>query len=46
MGLITVIMHFLLGDGRKVVAATAEVFRENAENGAVRAADARTQSLA
>ena len=45
MGLITGIMGFLFGDGRNVIADTAEVFRENAENGAVRAADAKSQSL-
>lgn len=46
MGLITGLMQFLFGDGRNVVAQTAEVFRENAEAGAVRAADARADSLA
>lgn len=46
MGLISGIMAFLFGDGRNVVAETAEVFRENAENGAVRAAEARSDSLA
>lgn len=46
MGLITGLMQFLFGDGRNVVAQTAEVFRENAEAGAVRAADARASSLA
>lgn len=45
MGLITGLMTFLFGDGRNVVAETAEVFRENAEKGAVRAADARSESL-
>lgn len=45
MGLIAGLMQFLFGDGRNVVAETAEVFRENAEAGAVRAADARTDSL-
>jgi hypothetical protein len=45
MGLMTGIMGFLFGDGRNVIADTAEVFRENAENGAVRAADAKSQSL-
>lgn len=39
-------MTFLFGDGRNVVTETAEVFRENAENGAVRAASARSDSLA
>jgi len=46
MGVISGIMAFLFGDGRNVVAETAEVFRENAENGAVRAASARSDSLA
>lgn len=45
MGLINGLMNFLFGDGRNVVAETAEVFRENAEKGAVRAADARADSL-
>jgi len=46
MGLISGIMTFLFGDGRNVVAETAQVFRESAENGAVRAASARSDSLA
>ena len=46
MGLIPTLMTFLFGDGRNVVAETAEVFRENAEAGAQRAADARAGSLA
>jgi len=45
VGLISNIMGFLFGDGRNVVVETAEVFRENAENGAIRAADARRDSL-
>ena len=45
MGLIGNLMTFLFGDGRNIVAETAEVFRENAEKGAVRAADARADSL-
>lgn len=45
MGLISGVMSFLFGDGRNVVAETAQVFRENAENGAVRAADAKARSL-
>lgn len=45
MGLITGLMAFLFGDGRNVVAETAEVFRENAEKAAVREADARSESL-
>jgi hypothetical protein len=46
MGLINGLMQFLFGDGRNAVTDTVEVFRENAEQGAVRAADARAQSLA
>lgn len=46
MGLISGVMQFLFGNGRNVVAQTAQVFRENAENGAVRAADAQSASLA
>ena len=46
MGLISGLMQLLFGDGRNVVTETVEVFRESAENGAVRAADARAQSLA
>ena len=45
MGLITGLMQFLFGDGRNVVAETAEVFRQSAEKAAVRAADARSDSL-
>jgi hypothetical protein len=45
MGLITGLMRFLFGDGRNVVAETAQVFCENAEAGAVSAADARADSL-
>jgi hypothetical protein len=45
MGLMGGLMTFLFGDGRNVVVQTAEVFRENAEKGAVRAADARSESL-
>ena len=46
MGLITNIMQFLFGDGRNVVTDTVGAFRESAEGAAVRAADARAQSLA
>lgn len=45
MGLISGLMGFLFGDGRNLVTETAEVFRENAEKGAVRAATARSDSL-
>lgn len=40
------VMSFLFGDGRNIVAETAQVFRENTEQGAVRAASARSDSLA
>lgn len=40
------LMTFLFGDGRNVLVETAEVFRENAEKGAVRSASARSESLA
>jgi hypothetical protein len=46
MGLITGVMTFLFGDGRNVLAETAEVFRENIEKGAARAADSHAESLA
>ena len=46
MGLVTGLMTFLFGDGRNMVTETAQVFREHAENGAVRAASARSDSLA
>lgn len=45
MGLIGGLMTFLFGDGRNVVVQTAQVFRESAEKGAVRAADAKSESL-
>ncbi len=46
MGLIGQIMSAIFGDGRNVVAETVQVFRENAENGAVRDADAKAAALA
>ncbi|MCL6284306.1 holin family protein [Ruegeria sp. 2012CJ41-6] len=46
MGLIDGIMALLFGAGRNVVRETAEVFRENAEAGAARGAEARQQALA
>ena len=46
MGLITGLMSFLFGDGRNVVAETAQVFRANAENSAQRAADGDAATLA
>ncbi|MCO4846472.1 MAG: holin family protein [Yoonia sp.] len=46
MGLIGQIMSAIFGDGRNVVAETVQVFRENAENRAVRDADAKAAALA
>ena len=46
MGLIGRLLTLVFGDGRNVVAETAEVFRENAEAGAVRDAERREQALA
>ncbi|PUB19283.1 holin family protein [Yoonia sediminilitoris] len=45
MGLISGLMNFLFGDGRNLVVETAEVFKENTEKGAVREAQARSDSL-
>ncbi len=46
MGLITGMMSLLFGDGRNTVTETVEVFRENAEKAAVRAADGKSAALA
>ena len=46
MGLIGKLMSVIFGDGRNVLAETMQVFRENAENGAVRDADAKSAALA
>jgi hypothetical protein len=46
MGMIARVFEVLFGDGRNVIAETAGVFRENAENGAVRDASAKQQALA
>ena len=46
MGLITQIMSWVFGDGRNALTETVEVFRENAEKGAVRSADARQAAIA
>ena len=46
MGLITTLMTAIFGDGRNAVTETIEVFRENAEAGAVRDADAKSAALA
>lgn len=45
MGLIGQILNMVFGGGRNVVAETAEVFRENAEAGAVRETDLRKQTM-
>ena len=45
MGIIGQIMSAIFGGGRNVVAETVQVFSENAENGAVRDADAKTAAL-
>lgn len=45
MGLIGQLLNLVFGGGRNVVAETAEVFRENAEAGAEREADMRTQTM-
>lgn len=46
MGLIERLLGLLFGNGRNVVVQTAEVFRQNAEAGAVREADAQAAALA
>ena len=46
MGLIGQVLGVLFGPGRNVLRETAEVFRENAEAGAGRAADLRGQAMA
>ncbi len=46
MGLMSSLLEFIFGNGRNVVRETAEVFRENAEAGAVRAVSMREQALA
>ena len=45
MGLIGQILNLVFGGGRNAVAETVEVFRENAEAGAVREADMRQQTM-
>ncbi|MFN3662282.1 holin family protein [Yoonia sp.] len=45
MGLITGLMGFLFGNSRNVLVETAQVFRPNAENTAMRDADAKSESL-
>ena len=46
MGLITGMMSLLFGDGRNAVTETVEVFRENTEKSAQRAAHAKSAALA
>ena len=46
MGLMTDFFSLLFGSSRNVVVETAEVFRENAENAGVRAAEAQSAALA
>ncbi|MEO0390557.1 MAG: holin family protein [Pseudomonadota bacterium] len=46
MGLIEGLLNLMFGGGRNVVKETAEVFRENAEAGAVRSADIQVQAMA
>ena len=45
MGLINNIVGFMFGDGRNVIAETAQVFRENTEAGAARQADLSQQVM-
>lgn len=45
MGLIGQVMSFIFGEGRNVVAETVEVFRENADKGAARAATLQGETL-
>lgn len=46
MGMIATLLDFVFGNGRNVVWETAEVFRENAESGAVRDHLRHTAALA
>ncbi|MCR9126134.1 MAG: holin family protein [Rhodobacteraceae bacterium] len=46
MGMIDTLLGLLFGNGRNMVRDTAEVFRENAEAGAVRGARIQTDALA
>ncbi|MEM8579482.1 MAG: holin family protein [Pseudomonadota bacterium] len=45
MGLIDGLLNMLFGGGRNVVRETAEVFRENAEAGSVRASEIQAQAM-
>ncbi|SDW45326.1 Holin of 3TMs, for gene-transfer release [Ruegeria halocynthiae] len=46
MGLISGLLGFLFGGGRNVIRETAEVFRENADQGAERSAALRSAAMA
>lgn len=46
MGVITRIFDFIFGNGRNVVRETAEVFRENAEAGAMRDQERHAEAMA
>ncbi len=45
MGLISRLLGLVFGNGRNVVVETAQVFRENAEAGAIRAQGVQTQAM-
>ncbi|WP_170513909.1 holin family protein [Ruegeria atlantica] len=45
MGLISDVLTFLFGGGRNIVRETAEIFRENAENGAERGLALQQQAM-
>lgn len=45
MGLISTVLNTIFGGGRNVVAETAQVFRENAENAAIREVDRHDAAL-
>lgn len=45
MGMIGQVMSFIFGDGRNAVTEVAEVFRENADKGAARAANVHGATL-
>ena len=45
MGLISRLLGLVFGNGRNVVVETAQVFRENAEAGAMRAQGVQTQAM-
>ncbi|WP_170324821.1 holin family protein [Ruegeria arenilitoris] len=45
MGIISNVLTFLFGGGRNVVRETAEIFKENAENGAARSLTLQQQAM-